>query len=191
MGKSKDEMRANFDEIMKEFNIKNPPIDIIENGKVPKMFEANGTKYCLLPPEKAFNFDRQLAYFNLDTAFALMRTPQEIMDSFVKVYHNQIRLMRATTEKWDDIQDENLRDCMNFVDSMRGGYTERLPSAYFICTLFVCKEGEDLSLWNWELAKEKILDWKMANLNPTDFFSLALHFATESTKTLIQNLKDI
>ena len=52
------------------------------------------------------------------------------------------------------------------------------------------KEGEDLNVWNWEMAIDKIADWKAENLSPTDFFSLALHFATDSTKNLIQNLKD-
>ena len=189
-GKKKDIMRESFDQIMQRLGITGSPKPLLKNGEIPKEFEANGNKYCILPLEKAFNFDRQLAYFNLDTAFALMKTPQEIMDSFLKVYHNQIRLMQANTSDWQNIQDENLRDCINFVDGMKGEYTQRLPSAYFICTLFMIKEGEDLNVWNWEMAIDKIADWKAENLSPTDFFSLALHFATDSTKNLIQNLKD-
>ena len=70
----------------------------------------------------------------------------------------------------------------NFVDAIKGNTKDskfcdlrRLPKAYYLCTLFIIKEGEDLKAWSPKLAHEKIDDWIKENLNPFDFFSLALH----------------
>ena len=43
-----------------------------------------------------------------------------------------------------------------------------------ICTLYIVKEGEDLSDWSQELCDAKIEDWKNAGISMESFFSLAL-----------------
>lgn len=189
MDKNKDIMRFNFDKALKEYGVVNLPKNLIkENGVMPTEFIANGNKYLVAPPSKVFNFDRQIAYLNFETAFSLNKTPTEILQAFTKLYHNQIRLMSESGGKWVDIQNENLRDCMNFVDSMRGEDHKRLPPAYWMCTLFIIKENEDLSSWDWEIGLQKIHDWSKENLNPIDFFSLALHFSKNSMETIKKEL---
>jgi hypothetical protein len=192
MGKKKtDKIRDEFDKVMDKLEIINRPKSLFENGKVKTEFEANGKKYAVLPMQKVFNFGRQLAYQNFELAFAINQTPQEIADRFVKLYENQIRLMASTGTDWMKYQDENLRDCLNSVDSMKGEHTKRLPSAYFICSLFICKEGEDLSSWSWEDALEKVEDWTKENLNPWDFFTLALRSSKNSMEILKEDLEGI
>lgn len=190
MDKNKDVMRFNFDKALKEIGVTNQPKNLIdENGNLPNEFTANGNKYVIAPPSKVFNFDRQIAYLNFETAFSLNKTPTEIYQAFVKLLQNQIRLMSDNGKEWADIQQENLRDCMNFVDSMRGEDHKRLPPAYWMCTLFIIKEGEDLSSWDWKMGLNKIQDWSKENLNPIDFFSLALHFSKSSMETIKNELK--
>jgi hypothetical protein len=186
--KKVDKTRDNFEIVMEKLGILNRPKSLFDNGKIKTEFEANGTKYAILPMDKVFNFGRQLAYQNFELAFALNQTPQEIADRFVKQYENQIRLMQATGSDWVKMQDENLRDCLNSVDSMKGEHSRRLPSAYFICSLFICKEGEDLSQWSWDDALEKVDDWTKENLNPWDFFTLALRSSKNSMEILNEDL---
>ena len=80
-----------------------------------------------------------------------------------------------------------LRDALNNLDSFKGELTSRYPAAYYICTLFIIKEGEDLSKWNFESADEKINDWTEANLKAVDFLGLALATSKES-QAIIKNI---
>lgn len=45
-----------------------------------------------------------------------------------------------------------------------------------LCTLFICREGEDVTTYDAELAKDKIEDWRREGIAMDDFFELA--FAT-------------
>ena len=62
--------------------------------------------------------------------------------------------------------------------------------AYYLCTLFFIKEGEDLKEWSFELADAKINDWIKENINALDFFSIARVFSDESQETLQENYQD-
>lgn len=187
----KDKIRVEFDKAFDRLGIINQPKTLFKDGKIPTEFEANGTKYIIVPMEQAFNFERQIAYQNFEIAFALNQTPQEIANRFVKQYHNQIRLMQATGDNWTKLQDENLRDCLNSVDSIKGEHTKRLSAAYYMCSLFIIREGEDLSKWSWEDAYKKIEDWTEENLNPFDFFTLALQSSKSSLEILRKDLEAI
>ena len=66
----------------------------------------------------------------------------------------------------------------------KGELTSRYPSAYYICTLFITRENEDLSKWDFELADKKIDDWVAENIRAVDFFGLALAVSQECKKIL-------
>ncbi|MDB4433154.1 hypothetical protein N9166_00260 [bacterium] len=88
--------------------------------------------------------------------------------------------MQATGDDWTKNMNNLLRDCMNNLDSFKGELTSRYPAAYYICTLFIIREGEDLNSWNFEAADEKINDWVKENYRAVDFFGLALATSEES-----------
>jgi hypothetical protein len=75
---------------------------------------------------------------------------------------------------------------MNNYDSFKGKYTSRYPAALYICTLFIVRENEDLSDWDFDLANEKIDDWVAENLAVVDFFGLALA-SSQECQNLINN----
>ena len=174
--KNKDPLNETLEEVFDRLKIVNKPKHIIKDGKMPSTFEANGVKYVIAPPEKVFNLNRKAFFDTLEIAFALNRTPQQIANSFVTLYSNQLSLSSNTAPNdWINLQDKNLRDCMNCMDSMKDDDYNRLPKAYFLCSLFIIREGEDLSTWSPKLAHEKIEDWTKENINPYDFFAIALH----------------
>jgi|TARA_R110000851_G_scaffold72914_1_gene161178 hypothetical protein len=182
MLEKKDELEENFDKIIEDIKVIGIPKSLIKDGEFQTRFKANGTDYQVFAPSDVFNFNRQIAYQQIETALALNQTPQQIATQVGKLYSNQVRLMGNTGGDWAKMQDENLRDCINFVDAIKGNTEDsnfcnlrRLPKAYYLCTLFIIKEGEDLKAWSPKLAHEKIDDWIKENLNPFDFFSLALH----------------
>ena len=179
-----DVLQENFDEVLAKFKVINKPKSLIKDGKFETEFEANGVKYRVMPPDQIFNIDRQVAYHNIETAFALNQTPTSIKKRFIETYNNIIRLMKATGEDWQKTMDRLLRDCLNNVDSFKGELTSRYPAAYYICTLFIIREGEDLNTWSFEQANEKIDDWVKENLNAVDFFGLALAISNELQEIL-------
>lgn len=179
-----DILADKFEETLKKIGAINAPISLIENGKFKKEFEANGTKYIIMSADKIFNIERQVAYHNIETAFALNQTPTSIKERFVKTWDTIIRLMQATGADWRELMNDLLRDALNNVDSFKGELTNRYPAAYYICTLFIIREGEDLAAWSFEDADEKINDWTRANIRGVDFLGLALAASTESQKII-------
>jgi len=180
-----DILADKFAETMQKIKAINAPKSLIENGKFKSEFIANGTKYIVMPPDKVFNIDRQVAYHNIETAFSLNQTPTAIKKRFIDLWENIIRLMKATGDDWNKNMNTLLRDCMNNLDSFKGELTSRYPAAYYICTLFIIKEGEDLSGWSFEQADNKINDWVKENIKAVDFFGLALATSEES-QTIIK-----
>jgi hypothetical protein len=179
-----DKIQEQFDKTMLKLKAINAPRSLLVGGKFQTEFMANGTKYIVLPADKVFNIDRQVAYNNIETAFALNQTPTRVKERFTITWNTVIRLMQTTGDDWQKNMDKLLRDCMNNLDSFKGELTSRYPAAYYICTLFIIREGEDLSTWSFELADEKIDDWVKENLNAVDFFGLALASSRELQKIL-------
>ncbi len=182
-----DKVQEQFNKTMEKLGAINAPKSLIESGKFKTEFTANGVKYIVMPADKVFNIDRQVAYNNIETAFALNQTPTSIKERFTITWNTVIRLMKATGDDWQKNMNTLLRDCMNNLDSFKGELTSRYPAAYYICTLFIIREGEDLSKWTFELADEKIDDWVKENLNAVDFFGLALASSKELQKILELN----
>ena len=170
----KDKLREAFDQVAERLNFVNKPKRLIEAGKIKSEFIANGNTYYICPPEKVFNFAKWNAYQQLEQALGLNKTPQEIYDSFKRLYDNQIRLMSDTKDNWLTLQSKNMLDCLNCLDSMKPSDYQRLPMAYYLCTLFIVRKGADLSYWNVDLAQDYINDWTEENLSPYDFFHIAL-----------------
>jgi hypothetical protein len=172
---SKDEMRQSFDEVAKLYGIINQPKRLVKDGEFQKEFTANGNRYVVCAPEMAFNFDKQLAYKNLDIALGLCQTVSEIAQRFVDSWETMTRLMGAKGKDHDKLMADLHRQGMNNVDSLKKNMEYYYPQALYICTMFILKEGEDLAApWTYETQKEKIKDWAQENYSFYDFFCLAV-----------------
>jgi hypothetical protein len=182
-----DKIKEQFNKTLEKINAINKPVSLIENGVFKKEFTANGTKYVILPADEVFNINRQVAYHNIETAFALNQTPTDIKLRFNETWQTIIKLMSAKGDEKDKLMNKFLRDALNNLDSFKGELTSRYPAAYYICSLFIIKEGEDLGKWNFESADEKINDWTEANIKAVDFLGLALATSKES-QAIIKNI---
>lgn len=170
----------------KKLGLINMPKSLIVDGKFQREFMANGKQYAILSAEKCFNINRQLAYQNLELIFATNQTPTSIKTRFKETYDTILRMLSPEKDSWTRHFDKLLRDAMNNYDSFKGKYTSRYPAALYICTLFIVRENEDLSDWDFDLANEKIDDWVAENLAVVDFFGLALASSKEC-QNLINN----
>lgn len=181
-----DVLKDKFQETLKKIHAINAPVSLVESGVLKSEFEANGKKYIIMPPDLVFNIERQVHYSNIELAFALNQTPIEIKQKFLEFYQTQMRMIRppqGTTH--ESLVQKLWEDSYNNLQSFKGSLTSRYPAAYYICTLFIIREGEDLAAWSFELADEKINDWCKANLRAADFFGIALSFSKEC-QTIIE-----
>lgn len=179
-----DKLREEFNKTLDKLKVINKPKSLIVDGKLLKEFEANGSKYIICAPDKVFNIGRQTAYYNINTAFALNQTPTEIKQRFNKTWSDILRLMSAEAGEKKKLMDGFVRDALNNNDSFKGELTSRYPMAYYLCTLFIIKEGEDLAEWSFESANEKIDDWVKENISSVDFFGIAQASSIECQEIL-------
>lgn len=124
------------------------------------VIEANGKTYRLkkeisinrfrelekMEVEFYYGFTMQEMFDKLKDAFSDLNK-NKLADASVKVY----RLMEGVADKVDKRENVMLR----------------------MCTLFLCTEDEDLTVWTEDLAKQKIDDWAKEGFAIDDFFTLA------------------
>lgn len=75
-------------------------------------------------------------------------TPKPRLDNLFAEIQNQEMGLSAGNRKWD--------------------------YSYFVCTLFIVREDEDLTKWDESLAEQKIEDWAESNIHEQDFFLLSM-----------------
>lgn len=186
-----DILKEKFDKTLKKIGAINKPKSLLnDEGKLITEFVANGNKYSICTPDKCFNIDRQVAFHNIETAFALNQTPTSIKQRFNKNLETIMRIMQAKGSDWNKLMETLLRDSLNNLDSFKGELTSRYPMAYYLCTLFIIREGEDLSSWDFELADSKIDDWVKENIAATDFFGIALASSKDCQEIIAGNYQD-
>lgn len=188
----KDDLRDAFDEVGKEISVQNAPKSILVDGVFPDKFMANGNKYVVMNPNDVFNIDKQTAYYNIKMAFDLNMTPTEIYKSFSDLKGLVFQLFGSKDSDKVKITEELVKSVMNNTETFKSRLSQRFPPALFLCTIFIIKDGEDLSKqWNFKDAKAKIDDWLIENYKPVDFFSLALTSSKESQQIILENLEVI
>jgi len=57
-----------------------------------------------------------------------------------------------------------------------------------LCSIFICLEDEDLSVWDETRAMEKITDWKLECIAVEDFFALAFSSVKGFTAHFLESL---
>ena len=190
--KTKDLMQANFDEVAKMYDLKGLPKRLIKEDKLTRNFTANGTDYILLFPNECFNIDKQEAYNNILIAFGTGQTPTQIKLSINEVLANLQQLFMVTDDKKKmGHMYAALQGLMNFNESFKGKLTSRYSPALFICTLFIFRQGEDISKdWTFEDALLKIEDWTKENIAVHDFFLLVQSLSNECKEIMSGILDD-
>lgn len=123
-------------------------------------FMANGTKYLI---HGTLSVGRYRQYESLQAQLAWGV-------DFDKMYADLGKV-------WDMLNKTRLAEAAVFVNNMREGVArmveKREHPALMLCTLFICREGEDLSVWDETTANEKVADWKAEGFEMVSFFKYA------------------
>lgn len=143
-------------------------------------FEANGKKYYVaksvsiaryeeyekIQPLLTFGVDFKSIFKNIRKAWDYLNDPKGRNDAAV-VLHN---LMSAITE----IEKE-----------------DRAEPGLLICALFINREGEDVAVYDKQIALDKINDWRKEGYDIDSFFLLALNSIAGFRQTYVEYINQL
>ena len=146
------------------------PLPRDKKGDFEKTFEANGTKYKILDASKSMSlaryteFSRMSAVVGFGVNFEGLLTHLQEVQKLVF----DIDPKNSLTKKGAILKVEAMLELIIKTSQ------ERFDQALYFATLFIIKEGEDLTEWDFDEATEKVSDWNKEGYSAQDFFSLAV-----------------
>lgn len=141
-------------------------------GKILNVFNANGHKYYILTGKDAFPVSRFVNYAQLSAQFMAGATMTNAYAQLQKTGQmlDDVAMQRGTT--FSDIA-VHIRAQMK---ELEGLSEARYHTGFYIASLFIIREGEDITKWTFAEADEKIADWAAEKYSGDDFFGLAAHY---------------
>lgn len=128
-------------------------------------FVANGTKYLIHP---TLSIGRYEMYEELEIIFGNGASHKEIFEELTAVFElvDKMKFAQAAIR------------INNMITAVSRSLHMRTTPMLLLCSLFIAKEGEDLSRWNEAEALEKIADWRADGYRIDDFFEFAFSCVT-------------
>lgn len=140
-----------------------------DDGTYKAEFEANGVKYRIRTADEGVSIARFNEYQKMAGMMGFGATFQKLYENHQKA----IKLANGVVSKENTFTDLVLH--LNAIqEGILKASEERNSIALYICSLFIVREGEDLTTWSMELARDKIDDWNREGYHAEDFFFLAL-----------------
>ena len=139
-------------------------------------FDANGRKYII---HSALTIERFEHFEDLEVQIGLGVTFEQLHGKAKEAY-------AALNSREGNLADASviLNDIIQGVARVRNG--RQIPTL-LLCTLFICREGEDRSKYDRAEAVEKINDWRKEGYSVADFFSLAFNLVSGLKTALNEN----
>ena len=177
--------KAEFDRISKTIKGFEPRKILDKDNKlISKVITANGNNYIVLNERQSFTVDRFRTHLMLEQMFAHAKSIEHMV--------NDAKTSRKlVNDVWRG--DANFTTLATHIESIAKNYFEdnlyRDHISLYLCSLFIVREGADLTNWNIEEASEWIKDWVTEGLYAPDFFTLAIMFSTSYMKILTENME--
>lgn len=150
-------------------------------------FDAGGKKYKVLSIEDSITIARMQAYEVIKMDYAYTVNAESIKDAAKRIDSILQGLVLGKKQEENIFHVSMILQGLN--DALQKGNYPFMFSL-MCCTLFIVKDGEDLSRWDKETAEAKIKDWQGANIDARCFFTLAVEWRKELNESLIQLVRD-
>jgi hypothetical protein len=138
-----------------------------DGGLAP--FRTKKHTYTPLRPGSPIGVARWTEYERLNIMFGFGRTFQQIHEALTNI---------QTALSSDRPLAEVRADCIVAVASIKKGILdeskERYNLAFYLCTIFIQQDDEDMKTWTHERATAIIKDWEQEGVNEQDLFFFAL-----------------
>lgn len=150
-------------------------------------FDAGGKRYRVLSIEDSITIARMQAYEVIKMDYAYTVNAESIKDAAKRIDSILQGLVLGKKQEENIFHVSMILQGLN--DALQKGNYPFMFSL-MCCTLFIVKDGEDLSRWDKETAEAKIKDWQGANIDARCFFTLAVEWRKELNESLIQLVRD-
>ncbi len=156
-----------------------------DNKLISKVIKANGHNYIVLNERQSFTVDRFKTHLMLEQMFAHAKSLEHIVQD--------AKTSRDLANKvWRG--DAYFTTLATHLEGIAKNYFEdnlyRDHISLYLCSLFIVREGSDLTNWDIDEVSEWIKDWVKEGLYAPDFFTLAIMFTPSYTKILIENMEN-
>lgn len=140
------------------------------DGKLATFFDANGQKYKIssyengVPPLRYTFYEKLALMFGFNADFnSIFTNINECMEIINRIFKGDNSV--------NPMQVYKILEAIN--ESVKEASETRYHKALLLCTIFIIRDGEDVSTWDNALAQEKINDWIVEGYGIEDFFYLA------------------
>ena len=140
-----------------------------ENGALTYApFVANGNKYKFIKPGDPIGPKKWTMYEQLKVIFGTGKTFGELATHF-----KQQKELLGADKPFAEIRVEAILSCDSMQRSIVEMSKERYNQAFFLCSIFIYRDGTDPYEWSFDMAKEMIDDWAIERVNEHDLFFFA------------------
>lgn len=155
---------------------KTPPFKPIKklardpNGNLSyEPFEANGHRYCFIRPGDEIGIKKWTEYEKLKVVVSTGQTFAGIVEG-----HNQMEALLGADKEFSKIRTEAILLNDAYKKAVLDMSKDRYNKAFYLCTIFIYREGDDPYSWDLNRAEMYIADWIAENVSEQDLFFFAM-----------------
>lgn len=147
-------------------------------------FEANGHRYCFIRPGDPIGVKKWGEYEKLKIVVGTGQTFAGIVEGF-----GQIVKLAGEDKKFADIRTEIILLADSYRKAVLDMSKDRFNKAFYLCSLFIYREGDDPYTWDLNIAERNINDWMEERINEQDLFFFAM-LLTPGFNRIFQELSE-
>jgi len=144
-------------------------------------FTANGRTYHFIRPGDPLGIRKWTEYEKLKIVVGTGQTFSGIVEAF-----KQITDLAGADKKFSEIRTELIL----LADSYRKGVLDmskdRYNKAFYLCSIFIYRDGDDPYQWDLNRAEQYIGDWVEENISEQDLFFFAMLLTPGFSKVLTE-----
>lgn len=139
------------------------------DGSIKSEFTANGRNYKIRTATDGLGCYR----FSKMNQFGVILGANIDFKSYVE-FLNEVSDLQLSDSPAANIKKKTIKLCTLQEAKVLQFDADRYEKAFYLASIFVVRDDEDLRHWSMELAKQKIDDWNTEGLHEDDFLELAL-----------------
>jgi hypothetical protein len=131
-------------------------------------FTANGVKYKFIKPGDPIGIKKWTMYEQLKVVVGTGKTFGEIA-----TYLKDHKALLGADRPFADIRVEAILETDSLQKSIVEMSKERYNQAFYLCSIFIYRDGSDPYAWDFETAGQMIEDWETERISEIDMFFFA------------------
>jgi hypothetical protein len=149
------------------------PIKILDRdqngGLAYTPFTANGVKYKFIKPGDPIGIKKWTMYEQMKVVVGSGKTFSELA-----TYFKDLKALLGADKPFADIRVEAILATDSMQKSIVEMSKERYNQAFYLCSIFIYKDGTDPYEWDFETATEAITNWQEERISEIDLFFFAV-----------------